>query len=125
MIAESPTVPACTVKATAYRRRQMRDTRSAVRVCAQARVVGVTSRAREAGRRPAVHSGKDDLHAPKWRSDGRTSHPAPRQRSLLYATPRPSAQEVLFKLGVTVTPPQSNFSPLEAEGAENSGTEPV
>jgi hypothetical protein len=63
MIAESPTVPACTVKATAYRRRQMRDTRSAVRVCAQARVVGVTSRAREAGRRPAAHSGEKDSHA--------------------------------------------------------------
>lgn len=41
MIAESPTVPACTVKATAYRRRQMRDARNAVRLCAQARVVGV------------------------------------------------------------------------------------
>jgi hypothetical protein len=41
MIAESPTVPACTVKATVYRRRQMRDARNAVRLCAQARVVGV------------------------------------------------------------------------------------
>jgi hypothetical protein len=41
MIAESPTVPACTVKATAYRRRQMHDARIAVRVCPKARVVGV------------------------------------------------------------------------------------
>ena len=41
MIAESPTVPACTVKATAYRRRQMADARSVVRVCPRARLVGV------------------------------------------------------------------------------------
>jgi hypothetical protein len=41
MIAESPTVPSCTVNATAYRRQQMRDARNAVRLCAQARVVGV------------------------------------------------------------------------------------
>jgi hypothetical protein len=41
MIAESPSAPACTVNATAYRRRQMRDARNAVRLCAQARVVGV------------------------------------------------------------------------------------
>jgi hypothetical protein len=41
MIAESPTVPACTAKATAYRRKQMADARKAVRICPKARVVGV------------------------------------------------------------------------------------
>jgi hypothetical protein len=42
MIAESPTVPACTAKATAYRRKQMADARKVVRVCPKARVVGGT-----------------------------------------------------------------------------------
>jgi hypothetical protein len=41
MIAESPTVPTCTVSATPYRRRQMDDARAAVRLCSRARVVGV------------------------------------------------------------------------------------
>jgi hypothetical protein len=41
MIAESPTVPTCTVSATPYRRRQMADARTAVRLCSRARVVGV------------------------------------------------------------------------------------
>jgi hypothetical protein len=41
MIAESPMAPVCTVKATAYRRRQMRDARNAARPCTEARVVGV------------------------------------------------------------------------------------
>jgi hypothetical protein len=41
MIAESPSAPGCTVGATAYRRRQIARARSAVRLCAQARVVGV------------------------------------------------------------------------------------
>ena len=41
MIAESPTVPACTAKATACRRKQMADARKVIRVCAKARVVGV------------------------------------------------------------------------------------
>src|SRR5712691_9589533 len=40
MIAEAPS-PACTTLATPYRRRQMKDARSVVRVCARARVVGV------------------------------------------------------------------------------------
>ncbi len=40
MIAESPS-PACTTRATAYRRRQMRSARNAVRLCSRARVVGV------------------------------------------------------------------------------------
>lgn len=41
MIAESPTSPACTTGATVYRRKQMAAARSAVRLCPQARVVGV------------------------------------------------------------------------------------
>jgi hypothetical protein len=41
MIAEAPNAPTCTANATAYRKRQMRDARNAVRLCAQARVVGV------------------------------------------------------------------------------------
>jgi hypothetical protein len=41
MIAESPSVPACTVNATRYRKRQMADARNAVRLCSEARVVGV------------------------------------------------------------------------------------
>jgi hypothetical protein len=41
MIAEASNPDACTATATNYRRRQMRDARSAVRLCAQARVVGV------------------------------------------------------------------------------------
>jgi hypothetical protein len=40
MIAESPS-PACTARATAYRRRQMRNARRAARICARARVSGV------------------------------------------------------------------------------------
>jgi hypothetical protein len=40
MIAESPS-SACTRGATAYRRRQMREARSKLRLCTQARVVGV------------------------------------------------------------------------------------
>lgn len=40
MIVEAPS-PACTTGATAYRRRQMKDARAAVRLCARARVVGV------------------------------------------------------------------------------------
>src|SRR6266536_2774767 len=40
MIAESPS-SSCTSRATAYRRRQMRAARSAVRLCSRARVVGV------------------------------------------------------------------------------------
>jgi hypothetical protein len=41
MIAESPLVPACTVNATRYRRRQIADARNAVRLCSEARIVGV------------------------------------------------------------------------------------
>ena len=41
MIAEAPLAPSCTVNATRYRRRQMTDARSAVRLCSRARVVGV------------------------------------------------------------------------------------
>jgi hypothetical protein len=41
MIAEAPNAPVCTPRATAYRKRQMRDARRAVRVCQRARVVGV------------------------------------------------------------------------------------
>jgi len=41
MIAESPTVPACTVNASATRRQQMASARTKVRLCAKARVVGV------------------------------------------------------------------------------------
>ena len=41
MIAEAPNAPACTSRATAYRKRQMRDARRVVRVCRRARVVGV------------------------------------------------------------------------------------
>jgi hypothetical protein len=40
MIAESPS-PACTRGGTAYRRRQMREVRMKLRLCSQARVVGV------------------------------------------------------------------------------------
>jgi hypothetical protein len=40
MIAEAPS-PSCDPRATAVRRRQMRAARSAVRLCAQARVTGV------------------------------------------------------------------------------------
>jgi hypothetical protein len=40
MIAEAPS-PSCTTGATAYRRRQMRNARSVVRLCSRARVVGV------------------------------------------------------------------------------------
>jgi hypothetical protein len=40
MIAESPS-STCTSGATSYRRRQMREARKIVRVCARARVVGV------------------------------------------------------------------------------------
>jgi hypothetical protein len=40
MIAEAPS-PLCTAGATAYRRKQMRDTRGVARVCARARVTGV------------------------------------------------------------------------------------
>jgi hypothetical protein len=41
MIAESPTVPTCTISATPYRRPQMNDACAAVRLCSRARVVGV------------------------------------------------------------------------------------
>jgi hypothetical protein len=41
MIAESPDASACTVNATAFRRHQIAAARSAVRLCAKARVVGV------------------------------------------------------------------------------------
>src|SRR5215212_960793 len=41
MIAEAPLAPTCTRNATAYRKRQMRDARQAVRLCSEARVVGV------------------------------------------------------------------------------------
>jgi hypothetical protein len=41
MIAEAPNAPACTPRATAYRKRQMRDSRRVVRLCSRARVVGV------------------------------------------------------------------------------------
>jgi len=41
IIAEASNPDACTATATNYRRKQMRDARSAVRLCAQARVVGV------------------------------------------------------------------------------------
>ena len=40
MIAESP-LPACAPRATAIRRRQMRNVRAVVRVCGRARVTGV------------------------------------------------------------------------------------
>jgi hypothetical protein len=40
MIAEAPS-SICTARATAYRRRQMRNARSLVRLCSRARVVGV------------------------------------------------------------------------------------
>lgn len=40
MIAEASS-PLCRAVATAYRRKQMRDTRSDARVCARARVTGV------------------------------------------------------------------------------------
>jgi hypothetical protein len=41
MVVESPNAPLCTVGATAYRRKQMVNARSKVRLCAHARVVGV------------------------------------------------------------------------------------
>jgi hypothetical protein len=41
MIAEAPNAPTCTANATASRRQQMAAARSAVRLCARARVVGV------------------------------------------------------------------------------------
>jgi hypothetical protein len=41
MIAEAPNAPFCAPKATALRKRQMRQARMRVRVCARARVVGV------------------------------------------------------------------------------------
>jgi len=41
MIAEAPSAPMCTPKATAYRKRQMAAARRAVRVCRRARVTGV------------------------------------------------------------------------------------
>jgi hypothetical protein len=41
MIAEAPDALACTVNATAFRRRQMAAARRAVRLCAKARIVGV------------------------------------------------------------------------------------
>lgn len=41
MIVESPNAPFCTVGATAYRRKQMVNARTKVRLCAHARVVGV------------------------------------------------------------------------------------
>jgi hypothetical protein len=40
MIAESP-APSCTTRATAYRRRQMRNARNLVRLCSRARIIGV------------------------------------------------------------------------------------
>jgi hypothetical protein len=41
MVAESPNAPFWTVGATAYRRKQMAAARTKVRVCEQARIVGV------------------------------------------------------------------------------------
>ena len=41
MIAEAPLRRTCTRNETSYRKRQMRDARKAVRLCAEARVVGV------------------------------------------------------------------------------------
>jgi hypothetical protein len=41
MVVESPNATLCTVGATAYRRKQMVNARTKVRVCAHARVVGV------------------------------------------------------------------------------------
>jgi hypothetical protein len=42
MVAESPNAPFCTVYATVYRKRQMAAARDKVRVCAHARIVGVS-----------------------------------------------------------------------------------
>lgn len=41
MVVESPNAPLCTVGATAYRRKQMLNARTKVRICSHARVVGV------------------------------------------------------------------------------------
>lgn len=41
MVAESPNAPTCTVGATSYRRTQMLEARGKVRICSQARIVGV------------------------------------------------------------------------------------
>jgi hypothetical protein len=41
MIAEAPLAPSCTVNATRYRKRQMADAREALRLCSEARIVGV------------------------------------------------------------------------------------
>jgi hypothetical protein len=41
MVAESPNAPFCTADATAYRRKQMLAARDKVRICSQARIVGV------------------------------------------------------------------------------------
>jgi hypothetical protein len=41
MVAESPKAPFCTADATAYRRKQMLAARGKVRICSQARIVGV------------------------------------------------------------------------------------
>ena len=41
MIAEAPNAPFCTANATALRKKQMRQARKAVQLCARARVVGV------------------------------------------------------------------------------------
>ena len=41
MVAESPNAPTCTVGATSYRRKQMLAARDKVRICSQARIVGV------------------------------------------------------------------------------------
>jgi len=41
MVAESPNAPFCTAGATAYRRKQMLAARDKVRICSQARIVGV------------------------------------------------------------------------------------
>jgi hypothetical protein len=41
MVAESPNAPFCSVDATGYRKKQMAKARDKVKVCAQARIVGV------------------------------------------------------------------------------------
>ena len=76
MIAESPTVLACTAKATAYRRKQMADARKVVRVCSKARIVGVAfwnfNHGQPESRRTRSNCTQSSA-SPASRADGRAS----------------------------------------------------
>jgi len=74
MIAEAPDAPACTVNATAFRRKQMASARAKLRLCAKARVVGVAFWDFKHGRRGSPRTRSSCIRS--------SASPASRARSL-------------------------------------------